>query len=232
MHVTGKVVELRVVVRASIETNDHEVLLFGDEQNLIDCFGDQAIGLDPDDILTGECQLRCSLEPKEVTIGRCDCGVIGCGDVRVRITEDAGIVTWSGLQVPCPQVRFAKCAYEAELKRAIEDFSWETRERTVARFIRNGVDRDALSRFGLSFRWASGRVSVGQMTIGLWLEPGPFQVLVRYPYDEGETPERIAIAGLDVLASPPVEWTDVEWRPQSQTATAPPIAGHGWKRGS
>ena len=47
---------LRISVRPSPETNDHEVLLRSEEGDLLERFGD-GIGLDPDDILVEPCPL-------------------------------------------------------------------------------------------------------------------------------------------------------------------------------
>jgi hypothetical protein len=71
-------VQLRVRVRPSPETNDHEVLLLGDDENLVDRFGAGSIGLGPDDILVEPCPLIVE-EARECLIGRCDCGSSDAG---------------------------------------------------------------------------------------------------------------------------------------------------------
>src|SRR6266702_3634225 len=57
MSVAGDPVRLRISVQPSPETNDHEVLLMGDDQDLVARFGDGSIGLDPDNVLTSPCPL-------------------------------------------------------------------------------------------------------------------------------------------------------------------------------
>ncbi len=50
--------ELRIEVLPSPETNDHEVRLLGDGDNLTHLFDHSLMGLDPDDLLREPCPLR------------------------------------------------------------------------------------------------------------------------------------------------------------------------------
>jgi hypothetical protein len=219
---------LRILVRSSPETNDHEVVLLGNDDVLLARFGHGAIGLDPDDILVEPCPLITN-GSRECLIGRCDCGVIGCGDVRVQIAIDAECVSWSSLNGRGPRVTFDLKAYSNEVARALGDHSWETPDRTAARLIAQGIDRATLARSGLKFAWASDRSSVGLMTIALWLEPGPYQLLVRIPWNETAPPSATADSVLKVLAQVPSSWPAVEWLPQAKGLGSPPIAGSGWR---
>lgn len=223
-------VTLRIQVRPSPETNDHEVLLFGDDQNLVERFGDSSIGLDPDDILVDPCPLIAQ-ETQDCLVGRCDCGVIGCGDVRVRICTSGDVVSWAAIHGPRAPVLFDRHAYRMEVLRALSDCSWETPERTASRLIREGVNRDVLRRFGFAFSWASGRADPGLMTAALLLEPGPYQVLVRVPCGVSDSPELTAEAVINLLAQPPSHWFDVMWLPQAPDLGEPAFAGPGWRRG-
>lgn len=63
--------QLRIEVRPSPETNDHEVRLMADGESLVDRFSTGLIGLDPDDLLTDSCGLRAENESHRVTIGCC-----------------------------------------------------------------------------------------------------------------------------------------------------------------
>jgi hypothetical protein len=222
-------VPLQILVRPSPQTNDHEVVLLGGGQDLVARFGVGAMGLDPDDLLVEPCPLIAK-GSDECLIGRCDCGVIGCGDVRVRIVFGDDVVSWSGVYVERAPVHFDLKAYEIEVGRALHDHSWETPDRTVSRLIASGVDREVLARAGLKFSWASGRSNPGSMTVALWLEPGPYQVLVHAPWSEVDPPGATAGAIVDMLAEAPSSWQTVVWFPQAKDLRAPALAGAGWRR--
>jgi hypothetical protein len=164
-------VELRIEVRASPETNDHEVRLLADGKSLVDRFSSGLIGLDPDDLLTDPSPLRAESSSRAVIIGRCSCGIVGCGSVEVEIRRDHFI--WMAMD-SSQQVCFLAGQYDTEVERALQDHSWETPERTAARLISQAVDRDLLARLGFVFSWASGRCRNGMMTAALVLTPGPF----------------------------------------------------------
>jgi len=222
-------VTLRIQVRPSPETNDHEVLLFGDDQNLVERFGDKSIGLDPDEILVKPCPLLL-LGADDCLIGRCDCGVIGCGDVRVQVSVAEELVRWVAVDGPREPVLFDLQAYTSEVLRALNDHAWETPERTASRLIREAVDRELLHRLGFKLSWVSGRVDPHVMTVALWLEPGPYQVLVRVPWIETDNPGVTADAVANLLEQPPSCWSDVVWFPQGATLGPPALAGAGWRR--
>lgn len=222
--------EFRISVRPSPETRDHEVCLFGGDEDLIEVFGDRSIGLDPNDVLVQPCPLVVDSSPQDVLIARCDCGCRGCGDVHVRVTRDENLVTWSSLETPSIQRTFQSAAYDAEIARALDDHAWETPERTAARLIAGRVDRDLLNRLGLTFSWASGRARPGVMTVSLLAAAGPYQILVYVPW-VGEPPDVVATATEALLRSPPHTWTNVEWFPQSVGLASPSFAGSNWRRG-
>ncbi len=90
-------VEFRIEVRPSPETNDHEVQLLADGKSLIDRFSSGLIGLDPDDLLTDPCPLRAENSSRPVIIGRCSCGIVGCGSVEVEIRKDHDLVMWMSI---------------------------------------------------------------------------------------------------------------------------------------
>jgi hypothetical protein len=226
----GPEVQLRIAVRPSPETGDHEVCLFGDDENLVDVFGGRSIGLDPTDVLLSPCPLIGQPFSRQVLIARCDCGVIGCGDVRVNLVRTADIVTWSAVHAPSIQRIFHAPTYHAEIVRALNDHAWETPERTASRLLAELVDREALASLGLKFSWASGRANPGAFTVALWLEPGPYQVLVHVPPPEKLSPADLAKFTATLLRAPPATWTDVDWFPQAQGLPAPSIAGPGWRR--
>jgi hypothetical protein len=220
---------LRIVVRPSPDTNDHEVCLLGDGEDLITRFARGNIGLDPDDILRKPSPLAAQWKPHVATIGRCDCGVIGCGSVEVTIGRDAERVTWrsesSGIVV-----QFEVASYDREVARAMADFSWETPDRTTARLIATAVDRHALAQRGLTFEWASGRLRPHTMSLSLRYEPGPYQLVV-HVHAKDAAPEDVARDCAALMLQDPARWRHVVWYPQQRQQDAPAIAGPGWKKG-
>jgi hypothetical protein len=221
-------VELRIEVRPSPETNDHEVQLLADGKSLVDRFSSGLIGLDPDDLLTDPCPLRAENSPRPVIIGRCSCGIVGCGSVEVEIRRDHDHVMWMSMD-SSQQVCFLAAQYDAEVNRALQDHSWETPERKAARLIFQAVDRGALALRGFVFSWASGRCREGMMTAALVLAPGPYQVLINVPW-KGENIESIVCQLRIILGQPPEMWPNVECNPQVRGLGLPPITGPGWMR--
>lgn len=223
----GSLREFRIEVRSSPETNDHEVRLLADGEDLIQHFCPDMMGLDPSDLLVEPCPLRVEMNSHTALIGRCSCGVVGCGGVGVKIHRDHDQVVWQALQSDA-KVQFRASQYEAEIERALRDCSWETPERTAARLIAKGVDRKALERNGFLFDWASGRCRQGFMTVSLTLNPGPYQVLVNLPWDEKEVDDIVARFELR-LAENPESWQGIECIPRAQNLGPPPIRGIGWR---
>lgn len=230
MNETAPLETLSISVRPSPETNDHEVLLRSEQGDLIERFGDSMIGLDPDDILIEPCPLLPGDTSRTALIGRCDCGVIGCGSLEVTIAADDQVISWT-TDVRTVGVRFDAAQYAAEVRRALGDFSWETAERTAARLIARSIDRDRLAETGMKFIWASGRIIQNAITIALEYKSGPYQVLVHVPWQD-ESPEAIAEACCRLLRTEPGNWTDVRWIPQAAGLGPPPIAGPGWRCGT
>jgi len=224
------ITELRIVVRPSAETNDHEVCLLGDGEDLIRRFESGFIGLDPDDILVRASPLLATPEPHVATIARCDCGVVGCGSVEVTISRDAEVVTWRSTHSSVV-VQFQADSYDREVARAVSDSSWETPDRTTARLISASVDRQALAERGLSFDWASGRLRQGAISVSLKYEPGPYQLIV-HATEDNAPPAELAERCVAVLSQASSSWRDVVWYPQQQGLGAPAIAGPGWKKGT
>lgn len=222
--------ELRIVVRPSEETNDHEVCLLGDGEDLIRRFDSGLIGLDPDDILVHPSPLIALSEPHVATVARCDCGVIGCGSLEVSICREGDVVSWRSVYSSVV-VQFRADLYEREVERAVNDRSWETPDRTTARLISDFVDRRALAERGLRFEWASGRLREGAMSLSLGYELGPCQLVVHVSAANA-SPKEVAESCLAVLSQNPVTWTDVNWYPRQQGLGPPAIAGSGWRKGT
>ena len=62
-----------------------------------DRFSSGLIGLDPDDLLTDPSPLRAESSSRAVIIGRCSCGIVGCGSVEVEIRRDHDHVIWMAM---------------------------------------------------------------------------------------------------------------------------------------
>ncbi len=151
--VTGvELVNLLIAVRPAPETNDHEVVLVAGDQNLVERFATGSMGLDPDDLLKEPCALLVD-GSSECLIGRCDCGVLGCGDVRIALSVQTDVVIWADINEPRRAIQFDRKLYQAEVSRSLADFSWETPGRRTERLIRNGIDRQRLASFGFEFSW-------------------------------------------------------------------------------
>jgi hypothetical protein len=221
---------LHIEVVPSPSTNDHEVRLLDPADSLIARFDDSMMGLDPVEILIAPSTLHATDVEHIATVGRCACGVTECGSVEVRIRREGEHVFWQATR-SATIVRFLASAYDAELTRALNDFSWETPERTTARLVRASLDHALLQRSGLTFSWASGRSRKDHFTIALMLEPGPYQLIVCVPWN-GESPEALSRTCLELLHSAPTSWPNVEWYPQAAGLAVPPaIGGPGWRAG-
>ena len=122
----GQEVQLRITVRPSRSTPGHEVCLFGNDEDLIEIFGDESIGLDPIDLLITPCPLVAESTPSQVLIAQCSCGVLGCCDVYVNIVLEANVVMWSNPDTPSIRRTFDALRYHAEIARALRDHTTST----------------------------------------------------------------------------------------------------------
>lgn len=218
-------------VRPSPETNDHEVRFIADGEDIIDRFWPGSMGLDPDDIFSAPYKLRCTAEPHRSRVARCDCGVVGCGDVEVIMRRVGDRIEW----VPTCEsdrkpkvIQFLAESYDAEIERALHDISWETPDRTAARLLAAKLDHENLARHGLTYQWASGRLRAETFGVSLGFEPGPYQILIYLPWN-GVNSEEIANFIATMLTAPPASWDDVVWLGQGGNHAPPSIAGPSWK---
>ena len=188
------------------------------------------MGLDPSGFLVADCPLAAGPFPRNLLIGRCSCGCLGCGDVTVLASLEGDVLTWTHDVRPTIQRHFDWSSYRAEITRAVSDHSWETPERTAARLLAARLDHDKLAARGITFEWASGRVVGGPLTISLRLADGPHQLLVHVPWN-GETPSEIVSNAAALLELAPESWEGVQWYPQANGIGAPRFAGPGWRKG-
>ena len=95
-------------------------------------------------------------------IGRCGCGVVGCGDQRADVVLAGDEATW--LLARGRRVVFDRRQYEAALGEGASSTAWESFERTAERLV-GSLDFSARSRRGYIFQWASVRIRKGQITL-------------------------------------------------------------------
>jgi hypothetical protein len=224
---TDRFVKFRINVRLVSEINCHEVCLFADDENLVDRFAIGMMGLDPDELLLEPCPLSAQNISHVAIIARCKCGHTYCGSKGVKICRELDLVIWTALDSP-NNVQFLAAQYDAEIERALGDFSWESPDRTAARLLAKAVDRTVLEDRGFEFEWASGRFRKGMLTVYLTLQPGPYQVLLNLPWD-GKSIEEIVDRTKLLLSTAPESWPNVEWSYPENGLDSPPISGSGWK---
>lgn len=228
---------IRLTVIPLPEINGFEVIIYVNEEDFIESNWKGMIGIDPDEILIPETPLAPTEEPHLAVIARCGCGIVECDSMSVRISRVEQAVFWDfrskKRKESSPGVlRFDLDQYMNELDRAITDKSWESPDRTAARLLRKLVDEDLLSRYRLSWQWASGRSRKDMFTVSLGLAPEPFQVLLHTTWRD-ESPDEIAQKIADILKRQPSTWQNVEWIPQGENQDAlPDIAGPGWMKWS
>lgn len=184
---------LRLAVVASPTSNDHSVLCLVDGVDLVAQLG--GLGLDPADFFKEPPGATPGQAAREYRLGRCECGVLGCGDVLAQVHRDQDRVTW---MVGTNKFVFDAAQYDGELARAASDHSWETPQRTAERLVRERVPAEHLRERGLVFEWASGRASPGKFTLALHAADGPYrQTLLAIPWRDDL--EQVVAEALAVL---------------------------------
>lgn len=163
---------LTITVEASFDSNDHQARLLIDGK---DWLGPKALGLDPP-------MLKSELFDKgggTLIVGRCWCGVVGCGDLNVEVTRTPNSVHWSESSID--SLRFDAAQYDAEVIRFAHDRSWETVQRAVEREIEH-IFHGTTIEHGYEFEWASTRIEEGQVKLSF--QNGHLQKLLQFPWDE------------------------------------------------
>jgi hypothetical protein len=146
--------ELSFKILASPETNDHEVRILIDNEDLL---GSDYLGLDPPSFFDQDNFFKNG----ELMIGRCSCGVEGCSDYSVNVTI-AENISWTdnnGLNL-----LFDKEEYINSIKRARDNNSWEDIKRRVER-LTTEVLKNSQTKNNYQFKWASARMSDKNITL-------------------------------------------------------------------
>lgn len=187
------------------ESEDYpRVVLLADGRDVLAAQGHR--GFNPEWLLHGGDPLVPVSPPRRVVLYHCGCGEPGCSGRACVISESDGVVRWSdfrrfvGLDHPLddaltdedgrpddlPDLAFDAAQYRAEVERAKEDRSWETRRRRLARLLteRLAAEPGRWNELGFEFRsaWIWGkeeeiyaidlRRQGDQLLIGLRAEPG------------------------------------------------------------
>lgn len=165
-------------------SNDHQVRILADGQDLLEKIDKSSLGLDPVEFFA---------QPTLHTtgwllIGRCECGCAGCDDVRAAVTRTEQDVLWD-LASRGMQFSFALPDYDEAMKIGAADFSWETPQRTAERLV-SKLDYSEFARYGLVFGWASARIEENQMTLSFMKDGN--QILYKAPWDSQEPSHAVA----------------------------------------
>lgn len=167
---------LRFEIAPSPETNDDEVRIFIDGEPLFN-IDDSSMGLDPPKLFDALKKHWVG----DLMIGRCICGVEGCGDIVVYVFRSQRSVKWeTRLKV---QFEFDIEAYNSTINQLLADTSWESTKRRVERLV-GKVMSGTQTEDGLRFQWASTRIQ--ENTVCLAYKNGDEQRVFEFVWD-GET---------------------------------------------
>ncbi|WP_454056635.1 hypothetical protein [Cupriavidus sp. Marseille-Q8015] len=142
----------------SRESNDHEARPLATGIDILESLRPGDLGLDPPEFF-GQPELRAG---GRLIIGRCGCGVIGCGDQLADVEVFSDQVAWCLAQGR--RFVFNKAQYEAALAQGAASTIWESIERTAERLV-SGLDFSKRAERGYVFQWASARIKKGQITL-------------------------------------------------------------------
>jgi len=107
-------------------------------------------------------QLRATETPHEVMLAEAYCTEGCCGALYVTIVRDGPVVVWKDWRSsmkgdPPPEARFNAAAYDREVTRAEQDYTWEWPARTAARRLdaRLRSDPEILGRWDCAPGWCT-----------------------------------------------------------------------------
>ena len=163
--------QLRIQFESSDETSSHQVRIYIDEE---DYLKNEYLGIDPPHFF----KQSSLLEGGTVLIGRCNCGVVGCGDLLVEVTFDATMVHWQVKNKT--KLSFDRNEYICCVSEASQFKGWESLERTAERLV-DLIFLGSELRTGHKFKWASARIEKG--TIKLSFEDEGDQLLHSFKWD-------------------------------------------------
>ena len=163
------------------QSNDHQVRILIDGDDWLDA---SPLGLDPPEFFS-QPALRSS---GELIVGRCDCGVLGCGDTTVDVSRELGLVKWTnanGLDLA-----FSEIEFDLAISFASNDFTWEDCNRESERLagqILSGLEFD-----GYRFQWASTRIKKNTLTLSFTRRDQ--QQLIDLPWDGASSKNAVEVS--------------------------------------
>jgi len=156
------------------EDNTYEVRLIVDG---VDWIGDDHLGLDPPDLVK---QFMKGHEGR-LTIGRCDCGCMGCDDFVVDVRRTPTSVEWSR-RGRAPVVFDAEY-YDQQVSILVTDHTWEPIGRTVERHL-DAMFSGKVTDDGYGYDGSSTRIKPGVINVSVTKDS--HQKLLEFSWD-GET---------------------------------------------
>lgn len=143
----------------AITDQDFQVRLLIDGQDILKSIDGEKLGIDPVEFFAQKPLLGSG----RLLIGRCACGVVGCGDVSASVSRTSSEVEWLTSHTQ-ERFVFELHAYEHSIAAGASDTSWETIERTAERLV-SALDYSQCLELGMSFEWASARWGKEKMTL-------------------------------------------------------------------
>lgn len=165
---------LTLQILPSPESNDHQVRIWVDEQ---DWLGSEFLGIDPPEFFA-QFKVRSS-SPSRILVGRCTCGVVGCGDFYVEVARSDPHISWrahSGYNAT-----FFVSQYDNEIAKGAADTTWEDVGRQVERLV-GAILADSVTSDGFAFQWASTRF-IPSTVIKLSYQRGSLQRMFEFSWD-------------------------------------------------
>jgi len=142
----------------SPESNDHQVRPAVDRLDFLEQVGEGGLGIDPPEFFTQSALY----EGGDLLVGRCSCGVVGCGDVFVTVDCIDAHIVWKdhrgGVHV------FDRDRYIATVEQASIATDWESPQRCAERLI-SKLDFSSVEQTGHVYEWASTRIGKQKITL-------------------------------------------------------------------
>jgi hypothetical protein len=186
-------------------------------------------GFDPGDLLGEDAPLLPGQSPRRVAVYRCSCGDSGCGVVAPLISREGDRVVWrdardytgvfgrptvtdvpadSGSLAGVPDREFDAEQYEAEVRRASADRSWETPRRTASRLLRERLTRhaDRLGHLGFRVDWVNPSWDAENGLLVCLLDGRGRQLILEWRTASSSPNDRAAEVSERMMSTPPAEW--------------------------
>ncbi len=163
--------KLSYTIRPVTDDLTHEVRLIVDGSDWI---GSNRLGMDPPELRSQ----FISNFPSTLSVGRCECGVVGCDDLIVDQARTETSVKWM-----ChgrKSLNFDRDAFDELIETLLHDHSWEPIERTVERLL-DDLFNTRKTDDGYTFHWSSARIKPNLVTISVLRDD--HQKLLEFSWD-------------------------------------------------